>query len=104
MDAYIAEFDKRRKTAHHILSNVPGVRMHLPESGFFSWIDVSQLGDSTDIMEHILHHAHVAVNDGKTYGKQGSGCLRIIHGCLGSQERSEQALLRIADALSTFQP
>jgi len=99
MAEYIREFDYRRKMAHRILTDIPGVRMQMPESSFFSWIDVSKLGDSTEVMDYILKNAYVAVNDGKNYGKQGAGYLRIIHGCLGSYADSENALLRIRDSL-----
>ena len=47
--------------------------------------------------------AGVAVNDGKNYGSQGNGCLRIINGCLGSDDESEQVLQRIAQALRAYQ-
>ena len=78
------------------------MKIELPESGFFCWVDVSELGDSTEIMDYLVREAGVAVNDGKNYGAQGDGCLRIINGCLGSDEESEQALQRIADALRRY--
>lgn len=99
LEKNIREFEMRRRSAYEIFTQIPGVRMHIPESGFFSWLDVSTLGDSTAVMEHILRHAKVAVNDGKNYGKQGDGYIRIIHGCLGSREASNQALSSISDAL-----
>lgn len=102
MEEYVKEFDLRRKMAYSVLSDIPGTRMLMPESSFYSWIDVSQLGDSTEIMNYIMKTARVAVNDGKNYGKNGRGYLRIIHGCLGSQADSEAALLRIRDALRAY--
>ena len=33
----------------------------------------------------------------------GDGCLRIINGCLGSDDESEQVLQRIAQALRAYQ-
>ena len=100
----IAAFDRRRKDAFRILSKVPGVRMNLPESSFFSWIDVSALGDSSDLTELILQKAGVAVNDGKAYGPHGAGGIRIIHGCLGNEGEACAALERIADVLSEQTP
>jgi aspartate/methionine/tyrosine aminotransferase len=102
MDAYKERFDRRRKAAYEILGRVPGVNMLMPESGFYCWVDVSKLGDSTEITDYLIRSALVAVNDGKNYGSQGNGCLRIIHGCLGSDAESEQALRRIADALRAY--
>ena len=77
--------------------------MDMPQSGFFCGIDVSELGDSTEIMDYLIRQAGVAVNDGKNYGSQGNGCLRIINGCLGSDDESEQVLQRIAQALRAYQ-
>ena len=102
MEAYKSHYDRRRRDACRILGAVPGVKIELPESGFFCWVDVSELGDSTEIMDYLVREAGVAVNDGKNYGAQGDGCLRIINGCLGSDEESEQALQRIADALRRY--
>jgi aspartate/methionine/tyrosine aminotransferase len=102
MASYKAHYDRRRRDAYRILGSVPGVKMSMPESGFFCWIDVSELGDSTEIMDYLIQTAGVAVNDGKNYGIQGNGCLRIINGCLGSDDESEMALQRIADALRAY--
>ena len=102
MAEYKAHYDRRRRDAYRILGSVPGVKMDMPQSGFFCWIDVSALGDSTQIMDYLIQEAGVAVNDGKNYGAQGNGCLRIINGCLGSDDESEQALQRIAEALRRY--
>jgi aspartate/methionine/tyrosine aminotransferase len=96
-------FDRRRKMAYDIFSRVPGVQMMMPESGFYCWIDVSKIGDSTDITDYLIKEARVAVNDGKNYGSQGNGCLRIIHGCLSNDSEAEDALQRIAKALIKYQ-
>lgn len=95
-------FDYRGKTAYAILSEVPGIRMALPESGFFSWVDVSRQGDSTEIMNYLIREARVAVNDGKNYGSNGSGWLRIVHGCLASDLGAMDSVKRIAAALAKY--
>lgn len=99
---YLEKYDYRRKMAFEIFSNVKGVKIMMPESGFYCWIDVSELGDSTEIMEYLVREAKVAVNDGKAYGRLGEGHLRIIHGCLGSDEEAVEALRRMAEALKNF--
>ena len=82
-------YDGRRKYAYELFNSIPGVSMLMPESGFYSWIDVSGLGDSTKI----------SVNDGKTYGREGSGHLRVIHGALLHQDQAFDALLRMKKSL-----
>lgn len=103
MKKYLETYDYRRKKAYEIFSEVEGVKIRMPESGFYCWIDVSELGDSTEIMEYLVKEARVAVNDGKAYGKLGEGHLRIIHGCLGSDEEAVEALQRMAEALKKYQ-
>lgn len=98
----IRAFERRRDMAWEELSGVPGVHMYRPESAFYCWLDVSALGDSTEIVDRILREAGVAVNDGKAYGSQGAGCLRIIHGCLGDEEAARQALRRIAKVMTVI--
>lgn len=102
IDPYIQSFDYRRKKAFEIFGSVPGVKIEMPESGFYCWVDVSGLGDSTDVMNYLVREAKVAVNDGKNYGKQGNGHLRIIHGCLGSDEEAVLTMRRMADALVKY--
>lgn len=104
IESYQKIFDYRRKLSFQILSEVPGVSMLMPESGFYCWIDVSQLGDSTVLMNYLIKAARVAVNDGKVYGGQGNGFLRIIHGCLRNNEEAVNALERIATALKKYKP
>jgi Aspartate/tyrosine/aromatic aminotransferase len=102
MEDYKKSYDFRRKAAYRIFNEVPGVSALMPESGFFSWIDVSRLGDSTGIMDYLVAYAKVAVNDGKNYGLQGNGYLRIIHGCLWDDEEAVRAMERIACALRNY--
>ncbi|SMC73775.1 pyridoxal phosphate-dependent aminotransferase [Papillibacter cinnamivorans] len=102
MEEYRKKYDFRRRTAFQILNQVPGVSMLLPESGFYSWVDVSRLGSSAKITEHLVACAKVAVNDGKNYGARGDGHLRIIHGCLWSDEEAMKAVERIAEALDSY--
>ena len=102
MEKYYACYDRRRKMCVRILGAVPDVKITLPESGFFCWLDVSALGDSAKITEYLIQKAGVAVNDGRNYGMQGVGHLRIIDGCLGSDEAAEAAITRIAEALRHY--
>lgn len=99
---YLEKYDYRRKKAFEIFSQVEGVEIELPMSGFYCWIDVSKLGDSTEIMEYLVREAKVAVNDGKSYGALGDGHLRIIHGCMYDDEASVEALQDIAKALGKY--
>ena len=75
---YVAEQDFRRRYAYEKFNAVPGVSMPLMESGFYGWVNVSRLGDSSEITAYLAEEAKTLVNDGKFYGDQGAGHLRII--------------------------
>ena len=102
IQSYIEKYDRRRKVAYEVFNSVPGVRMNLPEAGFYSWIDVSGLGPSSDIASYLIREAKVSCNDGCHYGNQGVGHLRLIHGCLWSDEACFDVIKRTADALRRY--
>ena len=99
VEAYNAKHDLRRRYAYQAFSAVPGVSIRMPESGFMAWIDVSRLGDSSDIVSYLIREAKVACNDGKAYGKMGSGHLRLVIGCYWDDEKAISAIDRMCEAL-----
>ena len=72
--------------------------MQLPESGFSIWIDISGLGTSTEVAAYLVEEAKVSLNDGKFYGDQGKGCLRLVDGCFWDDKDSFAAMDRMAAA------
>ena len=102
MKQFETAYDKRRHRAAEILNSVPGVHVMLPESGFLCWVDVSELGDSTEIAAYLTAEARVSVNDGKNYGQGGAGHLRIVLGVYRDDERVFAALESIRDALLRY--
>ena len=95
---YMEKYDRRRKYAYDLFNSCPGVSMQMPEAGFFVWINVSKLGDSTEITSYLAKEAKVSLNDGKFYGDQGKGHLRLIDGCYWNDEDSFAAMDRMAAA------
>lgn len=100
IQTYNQKHDRRRKYAYEVFSKVPGVKLTMPESGFMCWLDVSALGDSSDIYAYLIREARVACNDGKPYGRQGHGHLRLIIGCYWDDQKAFDAIDRMAAALA----
>ena len=100
MQGYVAEQDARRQYAYEKFNAVPGVSMPLMESGFYGWVNVSRLGDSSEITSYLAKEAKVMVNDGKFYGEQGDGHLRIIYGVFADRAKSFEGIDRICAALA----
>ncbi|MDE7443409.1 MAG: aminotransferase class I/II-fold pyridoxal phosphate-dependent enzyme, partial [Muribaculaceae bacterium] len=69
------------------------------QSTYLAWIDISSLGIGADELEHrLLETAHVWVNSGVMYGRDGF--IRINFAC--PRQRLIDGLERIARALSTM--
>lgn len=98
IDTYFESFDRRRKMVYELLHDIPGVSMLMSESGFLSWVDVSELGEESEIASYLNHEALVSVNTGVPYGEQGKGHIRIVHGVL-DEEQLYKAVVRIREAL-----
>ena len=94
---YMVKYDNRRKYAYKLFNSIPGISLRMPEAGFFVWIDVSQLGDSSEITQLLVDEARVSVNDGKFYGDMGNGHLRMIDGCFWEDADSYAAMDRMAE-------
>ena len=100
IQAYVAEQDVRRRYAYEKFNAVPGVSMALMESGFYGWVNVSRLGDSSEITAYLAEEAKTLVNDGKFYGDQGDGHLRIIYGVYADRQKSLDGIDRLCAALA----
>lgn len=103
MEKFNQAFDLRRKEAFRILNEIPHVSVLLPESGFLCWVDISKLGDSSEIVSYLIKEAKVCVNDGANYGPGGKGFIRIVLGVYEDSDRVINALLRIKQALIKYQ-
>jgi aspartate/methionine/tyrosine aminotransferase len=95
---YRQKYDNRRKFAYKLFNSIPGVTMLMPESSFMLWINVSRLGTSTEVTNYLIKEAKVCVNDGKFYGDQGNGYIRLVAGCYWKDEDSFDAMNRMAEA------
>lgn len=102
MNIFNTSFDTRRKKAYEIFNSIPNVSMLLPESGFLCWVNVNQLGDSSDIVQYLIEEAKVCVNDGINYGVGGEGHLRIVLGVYKDDQRVFDALERMKTALLKY--
>ncbi len=102
MDVFAKSYDIRRHAAYEILNQVPKVNVQLPQSGFLCWVDVSQLGNSSDICAYLIKEAKVALNDGINYGPGGEGHLRIVLGVYEDDKKVIDALHRMANALRNY--
>lgn len=85
----------------YLHEHCPQVRAVLPEVSFLVWLDFSALGLSQEkLMRFLVDKAHVAMNDGSMFGRQGTGYVRLNVGTPRCVLR--EALESIAEAVASF--
>lgn len=103
MEDFRVSFDYRRQAAFEIFNSIPNVSTSMPESGFLCWVNVSKIGNSSEIVDYLLKEARVSVNDGINYGLGGEGHFRIVLGVYKDNQKVVDALNRIKKALIKWQ-
>lgn len=96
---YAKIHQRRRDFVYEHLHDIPGISLMKSESGFLSWVNVSALGTSNEIVAYLIKEANLVVNGGENYGEGGKGYIRIVHGVIGGEDRFEDAILRLRIAL-----
>lgn len=71
----------RNYLAKFVAQNLPGVKMKRPEGTYLAWLDCRGTGIPCTPGQFFLKQAHVALNDGHTFGKGGEGFVRLNFGC-----------------------
>lgn len=95
---YVEKYENRRRYGYELFKDIPGIHVQLPEAGFYFWINVKQLGESSEIVDYLIQEAKVNCNDGKFYGVQGDGYLRVIFAVFADDQDCFAALERMAYA------
>ena len=65
-------------TVDYLRQNAPQVKAVVPEASFLVWLDFRRLGlTQQQLMDLLLDKAHLALNDGAMFGRQGIGFARL---------------------------
>ncbi|MGQ1910227.1 MalY/PatB family protein [Marinifilum sp. RC60d5] len=66
----------------YLSKNIPNIKLIEPEATYLLWLDCRELGLSSDKLNQLfIDTAEVALNNGKTFGKEGEGFMRLNIGC-----------------------
>ena len=102
----VEQFKKRRDIVHGLLSEVPGLKVNLPDGAFYFFPDVSAyfgksfngvtMNTPEDISLYLLREAKVAMVSGESFGDKN--CIRLSYAT--SEEKLREACKRIKEALA----
>jgi len=102
----VDEFKKRRDIVYALLTEIPGVKVNLPDGAFYFFPEIKSFfgkrnGDSVinsaeDLSLYLLNEAHVSTVTGEAFGNED--CIRLSYAA--SEEQLRKAVTRIKDALA----
>ena len=82
---------------HYLKTYMPKIKAMLPMASYLVWLDCRELNLSQQQLEDFfVSHAHLALNSGATFGKEGTGFMRMNVGCPRSV--LEQAMKQLKEA------
>jgi cystathionine beta-lyase len=84
----------------YVTEYMPEVRTTIPDATYLGWLDFTQAGIKSSPFKFFLKKAKVAVSDGKIFGKEGEGHIRLNFGT--SRKLLEQGLERMRKAFRSI--
>ncbi|WP_315030264.1 aminotransferase class I/II-fold pyridoxal phosphate-dependent enzyme, partial [Capnocytophaga leadbetteri] len=82
----------------YLQEHLPQLKVIVPQASYLVFIDFSALGLSQkELISLCTNGAHLALNDGAIYGKEGTGYMRINLAC--PRSIVEQALAQLKEAI-----
>ncbi|BBB89611.1 MAG TPA: PatB family C-S lyase [Methylomusa anaerophila] len=92
--------DNAQYLTRYIADNIPAIKVDKPQGTFLAWLDCRDLGLApAALAKFFVQKAKVGLNDGLTFGKQGSGFMRLNFGC--PRPVLTEGLHRIRQAVSS---
>ncbi|MCM1482962.1 MAG: pyridoxal phosphate-dependent aminotransferase [Muribaculaceae bacterium] len=83
----------------YVRDNIEGVSVIRPQASFLIWLDCRSLGLSQpELVDMFVNQAHLALNDGAMFGRQGQGYMRLNIGMPRRQLLEAMAQLKEAVA------
>ena len=102
----VGEFKKRRDIVYELLSEIPGIKVNLPDGAFYFFPEVKAyfgkkngetvINTAEDLSLYLLNEAHVSTVTGEAFGNED--CIRLSYAA--SEDQLRKAVSRIKDALA----
>lgn len=86
-------------TDTYLRTHIPGIRVIRPQASYLVFLDCRELGLSQEkLVDLFVNGAHLALNNGTTFGKEGEGFMRLNVACPRSV--LEKALSQLQQAIN----
>ena len=84
----------------YVTEYMPDVRLTIPDATYLGWLDFTQTKIKDSPFDFFLKNAKVGLSDGKIFGKEGQGHVRLNFGT--SRKVLEQGLNRMRKAINSI--
>ncbi|WP_411343573.1 MalY/PatB family protein [Paenibacillus sp. WLX1005] len=82
----------------YLAEHLPELSVNLPEATYLLWVDFRELQmEQKDLVSFLLHDARIALNDGRAFGVNGEGFMRMNLAC--SRSLLQEAMERLHRAM-----
>ena len=86
-------------TESYLKERIPAIRMIRPQASYLIFLDCRELGLSQEELNRLfVEDAHLALNEGTTFGKEGEGFMRLNVAC--PRATLEKALRQLEQAVN----
>ena len=69
-------------TEHYLKEQIPTIKMIRPQASYLIFLDCRELGLNREELNRLfVEDAHLALNEGTTFGKEGEGFMRLNIAC-----------------------
>ena len=81
--------------------NTPKIKIIRPQASFLLWLDCREMGLSQEALnDFFIDKAHLALNDGASFGTEGTGFMRM--NIASPRSILEKAMAQLAEAYQTY--
>jgi cystathionine beta-lyase len=93
--------DNAQYLTEYIAANIPAIKVEKPQGTYLAWLDCRNLNlPHQELVQFFSRKAKIGLNDGITFGSQGTGFMRLNFGC--PRSLLAEGLNRIAKAINQF--
>ncbi|PEK98324.1 MalY/PatB family protein [Bacillus sp. AFS017336] len=86
---------------HYLKTNIPEVKMRVTEATYLGWLDFRGLGLKGDhLNEFIINDAKLGLNEGRGFGLNGDGFMRLNYAC--TKKTLEEAMALLEKAVKAY--
>lgn len=97
LDAYLEQLQRNAAyVTDYIYRTIPSVKAYIPESTYLMWLDFREWGLKPDELGRTLVNAGLGLSQGKDFGAEGEGFMRI--NISTSMEELKEAMKRLEKA------